>query len=305
VVQAAGNYRNVSQITASDQYDPDSTPNNDDGDQSEDDEDFAETAPAGAPVPGINILKSVSPSVAPPGTLVVFTVTITNTGGVPLNPVEVVDDLSAGLTYADAANIPPDTAVVNPDGTTTITWLNIGPLNAGQSITITYTAIFNGKESSARNSAIATGTPPSGPPVSDEGSASVIQPPNTVDQPNVSLQPLAYNKMMVCYDEFMDLIERIRQANPDVEWLRKVPCCEALEELVEQLIQQILDQGLDKVYPEKWARVQELLPYVEVCCTNIAQYYEAENYTASNYWSLQRNEVYREIIEILLEMLGY
>jgi uncharacterized repeat protein (TIGR01451 family) len=41
VVQAAGNYKNVVQVTASDQYDPDSTPNNDDGDQSEDDEDFA------------------------------------------------------------------------------------------------------------------------------------------------------------------------------------------------------------------------------------------------------------------------
>lgn len=37
-VQASGTYKNVAQVSASDIYDPDSTPNNDDGDQSEDDE---------------------------------------------------------------------------------------------------------------------------------------------------------------------------------------------------------------------------------------------------------------------------
>ncbi|HRX29803.1 MAG TPA: SdrD B-like domain-containing protein, partial [Saprospiraceae bacterium] len=42
---ASGNYINVAQIATSDQLDPDSTPNNDNGDQSEDDEDSAAADP--------------------------------------------------------------------------------------------------------------------------------------------------------------------------------------------------------------------------------------------------------------------
>jgi uncharacterized repeat protein (TIGR01451 family) len=292
-------------VTASDQNDPDSAPNNDDGDQSEDDEDFATATPAGAVlVPAIDIEKSVSPSIASPGTLVTFTLTITNTGQVPFDPVELVDILSPGLTYANAATIPPDTVVVNPDGTTTITWLNIGPMNPGDTITITFMALFNGEESSSRNIATATGTDPFGLPFTDSDTAAIMQLPSTPDQPDISLQPMAYNRMVECFDEFRDLVARLREAHPDIEWRRKVPCCESLEELVEQLIKLVLDKGLDSVYPEKWARIQELIPYVEVCCGNVSQYYEAENYEASNYWSIQRNEAYREIIELLLEMLG-
>jgi len=42
-----GDYRNVAQVTASNVIDPNSTPNNDDGDQSENDEDWAEVIPLG------------------------------------------------------------------------------------------------------------------------------------------------------------------------------------------------------------------------------------------------------------------
>ena len=305
VVQASGNYRNVSQVTASDQYDPDSTPNNDDGDQSEDDEDYATAAPTGAIAPGITIVKSVSPPVTLPGNLVTFTLVITNTGGLPLDPVEVVDNLSAGLTYAGLANIPPDSVVVNLDGTTTITWNNVGPLNPGQSVVITYTAIFNGDEAQSRNTAIARGTDPSERTVTDEASASVATSPSTPYQPNTSLKPLAYNKLVECYDEFRDLVDRIREANPDIEWRREVPCCEALEDLVSQLVDLVQQKELDKVYPEKWARVQELLHLVQECCSKASEYYESGNYTASIYWSSKRYAAYRELIELLLEMLGY
>ncbi|MCP4123936.1 MAG: tandem-95 repeat protein [Bacteroidetes bacterium] len=44
-VNGSGDYSNVAQVTASDQYDPDSEPNNDDGDQGEDDENKAVTVP--------------------------------------------------------------------------------------------------------------------------------------------------------------------------------------------------------------------------------------------------------------------
>ena len=65
------------------------------------------------------------------------------------------------------------------------------------------------------------------------------------------------------------------------------------------------EKGLDKEYPEKWARVQELLPFVDECCKTMEDYYNAGNYVASNYWGLRRDEAYKEIIEILLEMLGF
>ena len=264
-----------------------------------------DTSQVGVLAPAITIVKSISPSVAPAGTVVFCTLTVTNTGEVILDPVEVIDVLPLGLTYANAANVLPDTVVVNPDGTTTITWLNVGPLDVGESTVLTFYATFNGKESPARNTATATGTPPNGFPVTDDDFATVIMPPGSLYQPNVSLQPLAYHGKINCYDEFRDLIRRIREVEPDMEWRREVPCCESLEELVEQLIQQVLDQGLDKVYPEKWARVQELLPYVEKCCRELEEYYRAGNYEASIYWNQQRNQAYRELIEILLEMLGF
>jgi uncharacterized repeat protein (TIGR01451 family) len=305
VVQASGNYTNVAEVTASDQYDPDSTPDNDDGDQSEDDENAVTASPQQPGLqPAIDIEKFVSPSIATAGDLLTFTLIITNTGDVLLDPVEIVDILSVGLTYDNAASIVPDSVISNPDGTTTLTWNNVGPLDVGESRIITFKAIFNGNESTARNTVVATGFPPTGPPVSDVDSATVMIFSGTVYQPGESLQPLAYHLKTNCYDEFRDLIELIREANPDIEWRRNVPCCEALEDLVRQLMDQVLDRGLDKEYPEKWARIQELLPFVGECCRNSEEYYDSGNYTASIHWSHKRSEAYREIIELLLEMLG-
>jgi hypothetical protein len=124
-------------------------------------------------------------------------------------------------------------------------------------------------------------------------------------QPHISLQPLAYRGYIECYDEFKDLIDRIRDSGVDVDWRREIPCCENLKDLVDQLVDMVLEEGLDKVYPEKWERVQELLPYVERCCKHVEDYYKAGNYEASNYWSMQRNEAYAELVELLLEMLGF
>ncbi|MGD2249088.1 MAG: DUF11 domain-containing protein, partial [Candidatus Methanofastidiosia archaeon] len=304
VVQATGNYTNITQVTASDQYDPDSTPNNDDGDQSEDDEDSTSLTPLQPGIqPGITVQKTASPPVANSGDTITFTITTTNTGQVILNPVELVDKLPVGLTYANAASLSPDSVINNPDGTTTITW-SIGPLNAGESKSITFDAIFNGKESPARNIATATGTLPDETTVFAFDFAAVIIFPNTPHQPQESYQSLANYLINTCYEEFRDLIGKIREATPDIEWTRKVPCCEALEDLVQQLIDMVVEKGLDKVYPEKWERVQELLPYVDECCTNAAKYYNGGNYVASIHWSHQRSRAYRELIEILLEMLG-
>ena len=48
---------NVAEVTASDQFDPDSTPDNDDGDQSEDDEDNEDVTPQQA---DLELVKTVN-----------------------------------------------------------------------------------------------------------------------------------------------------------------------------------------------------------------------------------------------------
>ncbi|WP_299840564.1 hypothetical protein, partial [uncultured Tenacibaculum sp.] len=54
---AGVSYNNVAEISASDQFDPDSSPNNDDGDQSEDDEVSSPITPQTA---DLSLVKSVS-----------------------------------------------------------------------------------------------------------------------------------------------------------------------------------------------------------------------------------------------------
>jgi uncharacterized repeat protein (TIGR01451 family) len=264
-----------------------------------------DTAPVGVLGPAIYVVKSVAPSVASAGSPVLFTLVITNTGEVSLDPVVVTDDLAAGFTYADAATPAPDTVVYNPDGTATVTWFNVGPLAVGESTTITFYAIVNGKESPARNEATAEGTPPNGFPVTDSDFATVMLPPGMLYQPRVSLQPLAYMGYINCYEEFRDLIRRIRDSGVEVEWRRQIPCCENLRDIIDLLIEQVLDQGLDKVYPEEWARVQELLQYIDLCCRHIEEYYTGGNYVAAVHWSGQRYEAYAELVDLLLEMLGF
>ena len=305
VVLSSGNYKNTAQVTASDQYDPDSTPNNDDGDQSEDDEHFIVIIPQQTDShPAIVVNKSASPSVVTTETLVNFRLTITNTGNVLLNPVNVVDYLPIGLTYANVASILPDLVTNNPDGTTTLVWFNIGPLNVGESKTILFGAIFNGTESSARNVVTVTGSPPYGPPVSHEDSTVVMKQPGTPYQPQESLQPLAHYIATHCDNEVNNLLNPIESANLDIQCDKGAQCCQAFQELVDELIRLVMEKKLDVLYPEKWKRVQELLPFAQECCINIDYYYETGNYIASIYWSNQRNQAYSEIVTILIEMLG-
>ena len=72
---------NTAQISASDQSDPDSTPNNDDGDQSEDDEDNASVTPGGdLGEADLMLTKSVDNATPNIGESVTFTLTISNAG---------------------------------------------------------------------------------------------------------------------------------------------------------------------------------------------------------------------------------
>jgi uncharacterized repeat protein (TIGR01451 family) len=74
---SSGQYLNIAQITDSDQYDPNSTPNNDDGDQSEDDEDNADLIPQQADLQLSKVVNTLAPNV---GDTVSYTIKVYNLG---------------------------------------------------------------------------------------------------------------------------------------------------------------------------------------------------------------------------------
>ncbi|MCX7548765.1 gliding motility-associated C-terminal domain-containing protein, partial [Xanthomarina sp. F1114] len=89
-------YLNIAQITASDQFDPDSTPNNDDGDQSEDDEDSTFINTPTTDIEVIKVVNNENPNIADE---VIFTITAANLGGLDATTVEIVDVLPAGYEF--------------------------------------------------------------------------------------------------------------------------------------------------------------------------------------------------------------
>ncbi len=102
-VQPTGNYRNVAQVTAANEFDIDSVPANDDGDQSEDDEDFAE--PAVQPVIDLSLLKTAALLVDAdgsgdytPGDTVHFTIEVANAGPNAATGVAVRDVVPNGFS---------------------------------------------------------------------------------------------------------------------------------------------------------------------------------------------------------------
>jgi uncharacterized repeat protein (TIGR01451 family)/gliding motility-associated-like protein len=90
----AGEYVNIVQVMASDQFDPDSTPNNDDGDQSEDDEDSVTVT---GPSTDIAITKNVDQTTAFIGDQVEFTVSVENLGALSATNIAVEDVLPNGF----------------------------------------------------------------------------------------------------------------------------------------------------------------------------------------------------------------
>ncbi|MNS18345.1 hypothetical protein D3C72_500350 [compost metagenome] len=89
-------YVNIAQVTASNQFDPDSTPNNDNGDQSEDDED---SEFINVPSTDIAINKEVDKTDVPMDTQVTFTITAENRGNITATNVEVQDALPKGYSF--------------------------------------------------------------------------------------------------------------------------------------------------------------------------------------------------------------
>ncbi len=131
---APNEYLNVAQVTMADQYDPDSTPGNDDGDQSEDDEDNESVTPIYADV---SLTKGVSDGSPNVGDVVTFTVTVTNDGPDTVTNVEVTDVLPGGFTYTPASIAGGDSQ--DDTGAPTLVW-TVTSLASGASVLLTFTA---------------------------------------------------------------------------------------------------------------------------------------------------------------------
>jgi len=134
-VLATGVYINTAQVTASSLPDPDSTPNNDDGDQSEDDEANAVVTPI-QPTADLSITKSVNRSFPLIGSKVTFGIIVTNNGPQDDTGVQVTDLLPSGYIY-DSFTVSTGTY-----DSATGKWI-VGNLANGKFETLQITAIVN------------------------------------------------------------------------------------------------------------------------------------------------------------------
>ncbi|MFD2588983.1 gliding motility-associated C-terminal domain-containing protein [Croceitalea marina] len=136
VLEPTGNadeYEHVAQITGADQFDTDSTPNNDNGDQSEDDEDNVGVTPQQA---DLSLVKTVSDLTPDVGDTVIFTLTMTNQGPNVASGVALEDTLPTGYTLT----------TVNDGGSqaiNTASWNSLTVLANGGTTSVTYEAIIN------------------------------------------------------------------------------------------------------------------------------------------------------------------
>ena len=99
-VEAEGTFKNIAQVSAADQPDVDSDPNNDDGDQSEDDESAATAGSIG--LADLELQKTASESTVGVGDMITYTLNIVNNGPSSADNVEVTDLLPTGLTFVSA-----------------------------------------------------------------------------------------------------------------------------------------------------------------------------------------------------------
>ncbi len=130
---AVDEYLDVAQITASDQFDIDSSPNNDDGDQSEDDED---NIAASIPQADLSLVKTANTTQPNVGDSVTFTLTVTNAGPDVATGVAIEDVLPAGYTLT----------AVNNGGTlsgNTASWTGLSVPNFNGTSVVTYEATVN------------------------------------------------------------------------------------------------------------------------------------------------------------------
>ncbi len=127
-----GEYKNSVEVTAADQFDADSSPNNDDGDQSEDDEASVSVSPQIADLSLTKTADSSSPNV---GDTVIFTLTLSNLGPNIATGVALEDILPSGFTLT--------TVNGGTQAGNTASWTGLTVLANGGSTSVTYEATVN------------------------------------------------------------------------------------------------------------------------------------------------------------------
>ncbi len=139
MVDVVGTSTNIAQVIASDQYDPDSAPDNDDGDQSEDDEDNASVTVATIIDPALT--KTGDPATASVGDTVVFTITVENEGNTDALDVEIIDTLPIFLDVIDVTVVPDEGQPISIVGNTVT--VDMGTVSPTDFYTITITTEVN------------------------------------------------------------------------------------------------------------------------------------------------------------------
>ncbi|MCP9769354.1 DUF11 domain-containing protein, partial [Lacihabitans sp. LS3-19] len=122
------NYTNTAQITSSDQYDPNSTPSNDN--PTEDDQGSVTTVPQESNLSLSKTVSNTSPNV---GDVVTFTVTVSNAGPDAATNVAIEDAIPNG--YGSISNISGAGVFAND----TLTWSGLSVASGG-SVVLTYEA---------------------------------------------------------------------------------------------------------------------------------------------------------------------
>jgi LPXTG-site transpeptidase (sortase) family protein len=138
-VDTVGTSTNIAEVIAVDQSDPDSAPDNDDGDQSEDDEDNASVTVATIIDPALT--KTGDPASASVGDTVIFTITVENEGNTDALDVQVTDTLPIFLDVIDVT-VAPDEGQTISFGVGTVT-IDMGTVSPTDFYTITITTEVN------------------------------------------------------------------------------------------------------------------------------------------------------------------
>ncbi len=125
-------YLNTVQVTAVDQFDSDSVPNNDDGDQSEDDEDNIRLTLQST---DLEIVNTVTPDSGNPGDTLTFTVDVINNGTDDATNVDIENIVPNGFTISNIAN-------GGIQAGNTITWSGLNIPNS-TTTTLTFEVVIN------------------------------------------------------------------------------------------------------------------------------------------------------------------
>jgi large repetitive protein len=169
-VESTAPLTNTAEVTASDQFDPDSTPGDGQGD------DFATVTIDAPSAADLRLAKTASATTLAVGEQVTFTVTVTNDGPDQATGVEVLDLLPAGLTFVGS------TQTQGTYNSGTGVW-DVGTLASGASATLTLTAtlsatspVTNTAEVSASDQFDPDSTPGNNVPGEDDQASVTVSP---------------------------------------------------------------------------------------------------------------------------------